>query len=316
MNDPMKPVISYYGGKQRMASRIIPLIPQHTVYVEPFCGGATILFGKPWPEVSNVDHYLEVINDSDHRLVNFYEQLRNNSDELVRQIQMTPFSEREHAISLREGLECEDKLEAARRYYVNIQQSFSNQLNCGWARSLFTRNSSAIWLKKIIKLPDYLDRMSSAYISCQDALKVIKQWDSPQSFFYCDPPYTETNCGAYSGYSIADFQNLIDALDSCQGSFLLSCYDVESVTIPHDWERFTFESYCSSSGKGKVGADRSRKATAAELGNHKRTEVVYRRFNRVPVREEIQKLYDSGKFDCFVSKPMHQSDDYSWLMEG
>ena len=299
----MKPVISYYGGKQRMASKIIPLIPKHTVYVEPFCEGATILFGKPWPDATNNNHYREVINDSDHRLVNFYEQLRNKGDELVRQIQLTPFSEREYAISLREGLECEDKLEAARRYYVNIQQSFSNKLDGGWARVLFTRNSSASWANKIDGLQPYVDRMSSAYISCQDALKVIKQWDSPQSFFYCDPPYPETNCGNYKGYTIEDFQNLIDALDSCQGSFLLSCYDVESVTIPHDWERFTFETHCSSSGKGKVGADRSRKATSAELGNRKRTEVVYRRFNRVPVRPEIQKLYDSGKFDCFASPP-------------
>ena len=61
----MKPPISYYGGKQRMASKIIPLIPPHTVYVEPFAGGAAILFNKPWPSVTNRDHYREIINDTD-----------------------------------------------------------------------------------------------------------------------------------------------------------------------------------------------------------------------------------------------------------
>ena len=70
-----KPATSYYGGKQRMAHNVIPLLPKHTVYVEPFCGGATIMFKKPWPAVSNRDHYREVINDHDERLINFYRAL-------------------------------------------------------------------------------------------------------------------------------------------------------------------------------------------------------------------------------------------------
>jgi len=58
----VKPLLSYYGGKQRIASRILAEIEQipHTVYVEPFAGGATLLFAKPVRIVSNDDHCWQV----------------------------------------------------------------------------------------------------------------------------------------------------------------------------------------------------------------------------------------------------------------
>ena len=291
----MKPVISYYGGKQRMASKIVPLIPQHTVYVEPFAGGAAVFFAKPWPKVTSNNHYREVLNDKDQRIINFYQQLRDNGQALCDKLQLTQYSEAEHKLA--KDLDCEDKLEAARRYYTNSQQSFANKVNAGWGRSVYGQNSAATWANKVNQLPEYIDRMASVHIACDDALKVIKQWDSPQTFFYCDPPYPGTDCGHYCGYTIADFQALVDTLKDAQGSFILSNYDQPQVMIPDDWERFEFEATASS--RGRVGYDRSKKMDESEQ-NRKRTEVVWRRFNRVPVREEIQKLYDSGAYDCFA----------------
>jgi DNA adenine methylase len=290
----MKPIISYYGGKQRMAHHIIPLIPRHTVYVEPFCGGATVLFAKPRPNVSN-NNYREVINDHDKRLINFYQQMRENGEELVRQIQLTLNSEAEHQTA--KDLENGTPLELARRYYVNVQQSFSHMIGGGWRRAVFSCNLSAAWANKIAELPQYLDRMASVQVSCDDALKVIKQFDSPQTFFYCDPPYPDADQGHYDGYTLDHFRELVGTLHACHGSFLLSNYDQPDVKIPSDWERFEFEANASSSGR--VGYDRSKKQDESDQ-NRKRTEVVWRRFNRVPVREEIQKLYDSGAFDCFA----------------
>ena len=292
----MKPAISYYGEKQRMASKIVSLIPKHTVYVEPFAGGAAVFFAKPWPDVSNTHHYREVLNDKDERLINFYRQLRDNGEALIQRLTLTPYSEAEHRDSLRENLLCEDKLEAAARYYINIQTSFSNKLNGGWGRNVYTCNSAATWANKVSRLPEYLDRMASVYIACDDALKIIKQWDSPQTFFYCDPPYPNTDCGHYEGYMLQDFQALVDTLDKCQGSFILSNYDQPTINIPANWERFEFEATASS--KGRVGYDRSKKADESDQ-NRKRTEIVWRRLNTVPVRTELQTLFDTGKFDCF-----------------
>jgi DNA adenine methylase len=259
----VKPPISYYGGKQRMCPKIVPLIPRHTVYVEPFAGGAAVFFAKPWPNVTNNNHYREVLNDKDQRIINFYQQLRDNGQALCDKLQLTLCSEAEYQLA--KDLDCEDKLEAARRYYVNVQQSFANKLNGGWRRNVYSRNSAATWANKVNQLPEYIDRMASVHIACDDALKIIRQWDSPQTFFYCDPPYPDADQGHYSGYTIQDFQALVDTLKDVQGSFMLSNYDQPQATIPPDWERFEFEATASS--RGRVGYDRSKKMDeSAQIG--------------------------------------------------
>jgi DNA adenine methylase len=278
----MKPPVSYYGGKQRIASRIVPLIPKHTVYVEPFAGGAAVLFAKPWPAVTNSNHYREVINDTDGRLVNFYRMLRDRGPELIDKLRLTPFSEEEYRLA--KDLDSGDELERARRYYVNISQSFSHQLSKGWRKATTKENDPLTWMNKIDRLPQYLDRMSTMYISSTDAIKCIQQWDSPQTFFYCDPPYPGTDQGHYDGYTDADFLLLCATLDSIKGSFILSNYD--HYAPPTHWERHEIQATMS--------IDRRRQGA-----NRKRTEVLWRKLSTLPVRPEIQALYDSGKFDCF-----------------
>lgn len=53
----LKTPITYYGGKQMMCGKIVPLIPKHRLYCEPFAGGAAIYFAKEPSE-------LEVLNDT------------------------------------------------------------------------------------------------------------------------------------------------------------------------------------------------------------------------------------------------------------
>ncbi len=38
----MKTPLTYYGGKQQLASKIVSLIPEHRIYCEPFIGGAAV----------------------------------------------------------------------------------------------------------------------------------------------------------------------------------------------------------------------------------------------------------------------------------
>ena len=56
--------ISYYGGKQTMLPHILPLIPEHQIYVEPFFGGGAVFWAKQPAKA-------EIINDFNANVVNF-----------------------------------------------------------------------------------------------------------------------------------------------------------------------------------------------------------------------------------------------------
>lgn len=88
----MKTPITYYGGKQRLADRIVSMIPEHRIYCEPFFGGGAVFFAKP-------KSYLEAINDTNDNLINFWTVCRDNFEQLQYLIQNTLHSEAEHRLA-------------------------------------------------------------------------------------------------------------------------------------------------------------------------------------------------------------------------
>ena len=85
-------------------------------------------------------------------------------------------------------------------------------------------NQAQTWDRRKENLEAAIARLSAVHIDCQDALSFIDQWDHPDTLFYCDPPYPDTEQGHYSGYTLDDFKALCEKLDGIQGSYILSCY--------------------------------------------------------------------------------------------
>lgn len=289
----MKPAISYYGGKQRLASRLVKHIPRHTVYVEPFAGGAAVFFKKPWPAMQDAQSYREVLNDTDGELMNFYTVLRDHGEELYRALQMTPYSLKEYHNAVQtEDLEILSPVERARRYYIHIQQSFGNKLHGGWARTTSSQNHAYSFYNARSRLLACVERMQCVYLENRDALEVIASWDSPQTFFYCDPPYPDTDQGHYGGYTYEDLQALFDTLDQCQGSWMVSNYPQEDLRLPQHTQEKALTAVSS------VSSDLKKRGARNEM-------VWFRGRKAVITSKRTQQFWSDPALDCFEGGDPH-----------
>lgn len=230
-----------------MASKIVPYIPRHTVYCEPFAGAGTVLFAKQTPKVTCTGHYREYLNDKNGLVMNFYEQLRDNGEELQRRLGLTPHHEGEHNRAkeiCKKPETAKDKIELARAFFVNVNWSFSNQISDSFTYGSKGSNKSHKYNNKREALHQYVERLKHVCFFHREALKVIKALDSPQTFFYLDPPYPKANQGHYKGYTLEDYQALIDTLKDCKGSFILSNY-AQGIE-PKEWRRVDIEARMSA----------------------------------------------------------------------
>ncbi len=248
----MKSAITYYGGKQKLVSTILPLFPEHTLYAEPFAGGAALFFAKEPSEI-------EVLNDLNTELINFYTVIQRDYISLEKEIKITLHSRRLHkdAAVIYENPHMFSPLKRAWAVWVLASQSFASMLDGTWgydkARNTTTKK---IHNKGVLFTEDYAIRLQNVQLECADALYIIQSRDTDQSFFYCDPPYYNSDCGHYGGYSIHDFERLLQVLSSIKGKFLLSSYPSDLLAgyvKKHGWKQKTVEQKVSvNKGSGKL----------------------------------------------------------------
>jgi len=218
----MRPPLTYYGGKQLMAKEIVTLLPDHKIYCEPFFGGGAVFFEKH-------PSYLEVINDTNDRLITFYQVLQENPEELFNAINNTPHSESLSKLAreiYNRRIEHDD-LGMAWAVWQMTNGNFTGSPHGGWKwdNGASGSHTARVLAKKRTELTDvYYRRIQNVQISCRDALRVISDRDSIDTVFYLDPPYPGANQKHYSGYSFQDFFALLDLLKTIKGKFILSNY--------------------------------------------------------------------------------------------
>jgi len=136
----MRTPLSYYGGKQQLAARILGMIPEHQIYCEPFCGGAAIFFAKKPSKV-------EVINDTNGEVINFYEVLKRDFPAMEREIEISLHSRKQHrqARVVYENPDMFDRIKRAWAVWMLANGSYGCKLDGGFGydRSGTTSNKLA-----------------------------------------------------------------------------------------------------------------------------------------------------------------------------
>jgi len=250
----MKTPISCYGGKGELLSVIRPLIPEHITYIEPFIGGGALFWSKdPSP--------VEVINDVNCELINFYEMVQNEFIALEKMIRKSLHSRSYYndALVIYNSPHLFTKIQRAWAVWVLASQSFAFKLGSGWGYEKRVKKITSVVANKRDSFSfDYAERLEKVQIECADALRVIKSRDNPFAFHYCDPPYFNSSCGHYKGYSLRDFEDLLKTLEVIEGKFLLSSYPSELLSgyaSKNQWNQKSIDAplkVCSGVGsKGK-----------------------------------------------------------------
>ncbi|MBV5334325.1 MAG: DNA adenine methylase [Sulfuricurvum sp.] len=243
----MKTPITYWGGKQQLVDKILPLIPPHRQYNEPFFGGGAIFFAKNPSEI-------EFINDINGEMVNFYKTMKRKFDELKDEVDCTLHSEWQHKQArdiYSQPLTHSDVLRAWAVWMLSKQSIFAILTN-GWRVSIDSNMAKQVQWSKERFTHHYARRLEHTSIFSRDAKGVILATDTDTTFHYVDPPYFNSECGHYSGYSEQDFIDLLDILSKIKGRFLMSSYPsktLEEHSSINGWKTISIEMN-KSSGEG------------------------------------------------------------------
>lgn len=252
--DPTRPLCaSWTGGKFRLAKTIIPLIPEHDCYCEPFAGAAWILFKKPPSRV-------EILNDINNDIVNLYRVVREKPDALREKFSLALKSRQEFEYLKNMDASGLDDVERAYRFFYVFSLAFGGRLN---DPTFCCRNDNAWGRFNFKTIQDRLAlahaRLVNVNFECLDFGKFIVRYDRPQAFFYCDPPYVGTeNYYGRDFYTMADLIRLAEILGRIQGKFLLSINDC-------DYARELFAGFNMRKVSVSYSINRDRRANGAEL---------------------------------------------------
>ncbi len=237
-----------------MVTKLLPFVPSHKIYVEPFGGGASLLIARePSP--------VEVYNDLNSGLVNFFRVLRDieQFNRLQRLVALTPYAREEFNDCKDTWTSMDDPVERAFRWFIVARMSFAGCFGSGWGyvRSGSARGMSSIvsqWLGAIEMLPEISTRLLRVQVEHNDAFDVIETYDSEDSFIYLDPPYVASTrkSGTYE-HELTDEQHrqLVDTLLSIKGKAMLSGYanPIYQQLEKHGWNRRDWTKSCDAAGR-------------------------------------------------------------------
>ena len=217
--------MSWVGGKKALRDMILARFPiYYERYIEVFGGGGWVLFHKP------PMNDFEVYNDFNPNLATLYRCVRDKPDELITELYYVLDSREDFErikMLFKASAEMTDVQRAA-KFYQLIRYSYASGCNS------YCSQPHDMWANFPLIYQAHR-RLRKTVIENKDFEKLIKQYDRPISFFYCDPPYFDTEDYYYDvGFEKIDHERLCNALLNIQGRFLLSYNDCSEIRGLYD----------------------------------------------------------------------------------
>lgn len=212
-NSPLK----WLGGKKNLRKVIIPKIPAHKCYVEAMCGGAWLFFAK---EPSKV----EVLNDIDDQLINFFRVVKTAPYALKYELAWDLVSRKLFKQYRQELVEYQnlESVKKAKNFYYVLKCSYGGMRNTfGYAKTI----KPSLNFKRVDGIiHDAYERLMYVYVENLDYEDLVNRYDGEETFFYFDPPYlVETSKNYKTGkWVLKDYERLKSVLKRIKGMFMVS----------------------------------------------------------------------------------------------
>jgi len=243
----LRPPFKYLGNKKIFLREILPLLPYRRIWVDVFGGSGVVTLNRRPSK-------LDVFNDRNSGVAAFFLSMRDHYEELLAFLELMPSSKE----IFRDAKKLDDTdtvLRGAKWYYL-AQNSYVGKAKT-WGRSLTSPNAAIQKYKKDLKLfPVIHNRFRSVQIENVDWTKILADYDSLDTVFYCDPPYINSFTYGF-GMSEADHHRLCASIMRLQGFVALSGYDNE-IYNSFDWDgKHVFETHNRLVNTKQQDADRS-----------------------------------------------------------
>ncbi|MBU5486430.1 DNA adenine methylase [Clostridium sp. MSJ-11] len=233
-------VLKWPGTKWSIANKIVDLMPEHKIYLEPFFGSGAVFFSK-------TPCNTEILNDLDSEVVNLFRCIRNTPEELAKLIYFTPYSKEEYKESYnRSGSD----IERARQFLIraNMARAGMQYYSSSWRHAgpvlggQCKQRVSGDWNKVPERILQAADRLKDAEIENTNALELIKKYNKKNCLIYVDPPYLlSTRRQRYYNVEMTEdheHEELIKVLKEHSGPVLLSGYDSDLYNdLLNDWSK-------------------------------------------------------------------------------
>lgn len=218
MNLPKpRPVVGWAGGKQKLLKHLLPLVPEHTLYVEVFGGGLALFLAKP-------PSYVEVINDINGDLVKFYRNVKSHRDAILDELDLVLNSRREFEdYCSQPGL---TEIQRAARWFIRNKLSFAGH---GRHFAIARTHAQGSRASRLIAIQSLNRRLDHTTIEERSWEKIFDSYDCPESFFFLDPPYPEAGGAIYGGWDEVTLERFCTAVKKLKGKWLFTFKDCDQV---------------------------------------------------------------------------------------